>query len=159
MTSQNPIRVYADTSVYGGAFDEEYAGPSRDFFDDVRSGRFTLVLSTAVRDELDGAPATVRSLFEEMRVIGEIVDVSDEAVLLQEAYLAAGIVGPKWETDALHVALATTAQVRVVVSWNFRHIVNFQKIPLYNGVNLSRGWGTVAIHTPQEVTAHEDEDV
>ena len=153
------IRVYADTSVYGGVFDEEFAEPSRTFFDQVREGRFRLILSPVVRDELDDAPESVKELFDELRRLGETVDVTEEAVRLQEAYLDARIVGSKWEADALHVAIATVWQCRLIVSWNFKHIVNFQKIPLYNGVNLALGYGVVGIHTPQEVIAHENEDV
>jgi hypothetical protein len=87
------------------------------------------------------------------------VDVGEEAVLLQQSYLAAGIVGQQWETDALHVALATESLCPVIVSWNFKHIVNFKKIPLYNGVNLAHSYSVIAIHTPQEVIADEDQDV
>jgi hypothetical protein len=91
-----------------------------------------------------------------MRRNAEAVDVTEEAIRLQQAYLAAGIVGRQWETDALHVALATESQCAVIVSWNFKHIVNFKKIPLYNGVNLAHGYGPIAIHTPQEVIVDED---
>ncbi len=153
------IRVYADTSVYGGVLDKEFADPSRTFFDQVREGRFGLILSAVVGDELEGAPDPVRSLFGEQRRSGETVDVTEEVVRLQQAYLDASIVGPKWETDALHVALATVWECRLIVSWNFKHIVNFQKIPLYNGVNLASGYGVIGIHTPREVIAYEDEDV
>lgn len=153
------IRVYADTSVYGGVFDEEFAEPSGAFFSEVRQGRFNLILSPLVGDELEDAPVRVRELFDEMRRVGKTVDVTEEAIRLQQAYLDANVVGPKWEADALHVAIAAVCQCRLIVSWNFRHIVNFQKIPLYNGVNLASGYGVVGIHTPQEVTAYEEEDV
>ena len=56
-------RVYADTSVYGGAFDEEFATASREFFEQVRRGRFALVTSTVVREELEAAPANLRQFF------------------------------------------------------------------------------------------------
>ena len=149
------IRVYADASVYGGVFDEEFDSASLAFFDDIRKGRFRLVASSVVHDELENAPERVIALFREIRGIADVVDVTEEAVRLQQAYLAAGIVGQQWETDALHVALATESQCAVIVSWNFRHIVNFKKIPLYNGVNLSHGYGPIAIHTPQEVSDDE----
>ena len=45
----------------------------------------------------------------------------------------------------------------VIVSWNFKHIVNFHKIPLYNGVNLSKGYGTIAIHDPCAVIGDEED--
>ena len=154
--ARRPIRVYADTSVYGGVFDEEFSVSSRLFFDDVRTGRFRLVISPLVSDELLDAPEPVRALLADIRVKADTVDVTDDAVRLQQAYMAAKIVGAKWETDALHVAVATVSECAVIVSWNFKHIVNFERIPLYNGVNLSKGYGTIAIHTPQEVIVHED---
>ena len=58
--------------------------------------------------------------------------------------------------DALHVALATANRCRLIVSWNFKHIVHFDKIPLYNGVNLINGYDTLSINTPSEVIAYED---
>lgn len=158
MATAARMRVYADTSVFGGVFDDEFREPSRIFFDCVRQGRFELVISTVLRDELKEAPDQVLSLFDELRVNATSIDVTEEALRLQQAYLDAGIVTSKWEADALHVALATVSGCRVIVSWNFRHIVNFQKIPLYNGVNLVRGYGAIGIHSPQEVTGDEDED-
>jgi len=156
--ASRPIRVYADTSVYGGAFDEEFGEPSRLFFDEVRAGRFRLVISPLVRNELRDAPEPVRALLAKVRINAEVADATDETLRLQQAYLTARIVGAKWEADALHVAIATVSGCPVIVSWNFKHIVNFERIPLYNGVNMSKGYGAIAIHTPQEVIVHEDED-
>lgn len=159
MATSRPIRVYADTSVYGGVFDEEFGEPSRAFFEEVRAERFRLAISPLILEELQDAPEPVRALLATVRSDAEIVDVTEEAVRLQQAYLAARIVGAKWETDALHVATATVSGCHVIVSWNFKHIVNFERIPLYNGVNLSKGYGPIAIHSPQEVIVHEDEDL
>lgn len=157
--SMKTIRVYADTSVYGGVFDDEFADASRTFFDQVKAGRFRLVLSPLVHDELVNAPEQVRRFFVGMRPISEAMNVTAEAIHLRQAYLTAAIVSPKWTADALHVALATVAECRLIVSWNFKHIVHFQKIPLYNAINATNGYGPVGIHTPQEVIAHEEENV
>jgi hypothetical protein len=157
--ANRPIRVYADTSVYGGVFDDEFSKPSRIFFDEVLAGKFRLVISPLVGDELKDAPEPVRALLANVRGSAEIADVTDEAVRLQQAYLAARIVGTQWETDALHVAIATISACAAIVSWNFKHIVNFARIPLYNGINLSNGYAAIAIHTPHEVILHEDEDL
>lgn len=59
---KEPIFVYPDTSVFGGLFDEEFAAASGAFFDQVRAGRFVLALSAVVEQELQDAPAQVRSL-------------------------------------------------------------------------------------------------
>ena len=145
------IFVYADTSVFGGPFDEEFAQASLAFFDQVRAGRFVLALSTVVEEELLDAPANVRSLFEALSSFSVPVEISEEVIRLQQAYIQAGIIAPPWETDALHVALATVAGCRIIVSWNFKHIVNFRKISMYNGINRLEGYSEIAIHSPQEV--------
>jgi hypothetical protein len=105
------------------------------------------------------APSEVRNFFDEMLPLMEITDVTIEALKLQRAYLHAGIITPKWETDALHVALATIADCSLIVSWNFKHIVHFQKIPLYNAVNVLNGHPQIAIYSPLEVIDYEEEDI
>jgi len=150
------IRVYADTSVFGGVFDEEFQDASNGFFNAVREKRFSLLTSELVREEIQEAPKEVRRLFDEMLPIATVLDVIAEAIELQEAYLAEGIVAQKYLPDALHVALATTANASMIVSWNFRHIVNFQKIPLYNAVNTLKGYPSIAIYSPLEVIEYED---
>ena len=80
-----------------------------------------------------------------------------EAQELQQAYLDAGILTPKWEDDALYVALATVSGCKMIVSWNFRHIVHFQKIPQYNAVNALNGYDPIAIHSPLEIPDDDEE--
>lgn len=147
-------RVYADTSVFGGMLDREFAFASARFFEEVASGRFQLVISALVQLELVPAPAEVRSLFTQHEQAAITCAVSAEAVALQEAYLSAGVVGEASATDALHVALATTAGCSVLVSWNFKHIVHRDKAPRYNAVNTLRGLPTIGIYSPQEVISY-----
>ena len=156
-TLRRPMRVYADTSVFGGARDREFRDLSEPFFARVRSGEVTLVISSVVLGELAGAPEDVRVFFEELSPLIERVEIEGDAYALQDAYLRAQVVGPKWEVDALHVAVATVSGCRAIVSWNFKHIVNFKRIPLYNGVNQTEGYGPIAIHTPPEVVFDEEE--
>lgn len=149
------IRVYADTSVFGGVFDAEFQVSSQSFFEQVGWGRFDLISSVLVRDELRHAPNQVQEFFNDRIEIMEVSEILEDAVDLQLAYLEAGIVGEASLADALHVALATVLECRIIVSWNFRHIVHFQKIPLYNAVNKANGYPEIAIHAPQEVIADE----
>ena len=150
-------RVYADTSVYGGIFDPEFERGSKAFFAQVVAGRFQLLVSPIVRDELALAPAHVRSIVDSLGRHAEMLSISEEALSLRRAYLDAGIVGSRWQADALHVALATAAGCWAIVSWNFRHIVHFDKIALYNAINVAYGFGSIGIHTPNEVISYEDD--
>jgi hypothetical protein len=151
-------RIYADTSVYGGVFDVEFSSFSKVFFDKVRYGKFQLIISDIVEKEIRDAPLDVRALYNEMLLYAEVIENMDEAVALQQVYLHYGIVGSGAMADALHVAAATVSNCRILLSWNLKHIVNYQKIPLYNGINRTEGYQEIDIYTPLEVI-YDEEDV
>ena len=158
MSQKSVRRTYVDASVFGGVFDDEFAEDSRLFFDQTRAGRFVILTSGLVAGEVARAPAEVRELFDSVLPQAEPIAAAEAALALQNAYLTAGILTPKWGDDALHVALATVGGADLIVSWNFRHIVHFDKISLYNAVNRLQGYREVAIHAPSEVIAYEDEE-
>lgn len=106
--------------------------------------------------EIEPAPAEVKQFFNEMLVFAEIVEISEATLELRDAYLDADIVTQKYAADALHVALATISNCTLIVSWNFKHIVHFQKIPLYNAVNILKGYTQINIFSPLEVIDYED---
>ena len=63
---------------------------------------------------------------------------------------------PKFYDDMLHIALATIAKIDIVVCWNFKHIVHFDKIRQFNGVNMEQGYSTLQIYSPREVANYEE---
>ena len=84
----------------------------------------------------------------------EIIQATDSALELADAYQARKILTPKFYDDGLHIALATIAEADVLVSWNFKHIVHFDKIRLFNAVNLEYGYKPLQIYSPREVTTY-----
>ncbi|MDD5675591.1 MAG: hypothetical protein PHC61_15580 [Chitinivibrionales bacterium] len=152
-------RICCDTSVIGGLHDAEFSSQSRRLIDYVKAGIFTMVISPVVEDEIlnDATPAQIVTEYKDILTFCEIVEVADEALDLQQAYIDENIVSSKWRDDALHVALATGNLCDFIVSWNFKHIVNFQKIPLYNAVNKLHGYSEIQIYSPLELVA-TDED-
>ena len=88
-----------------------------------------------------------------------LVAVDEEVLALRDAYVAAGIVSERWADDAAHVASATIAKADLIVSWNFRHMVHFDKIRAYNSVNTAQGHQRIDIRSPLEVIDYEDEIV
>lgn len=115
---------------------------------------FVLLLSV-VKAEIESAPKKVKDFFDDMLRYAEIVDVTADALKLRDSYLQSGIVTAKYSNDALHVALATVSDCDVIVSWNFKHIVHFEKIPLYNAVNILQGYQQISIFSPLEVIRYE----
>jgi hypothetical protein len=145
------VLVYADTSVYGGCFDAEFERASRQFFADAAAGRFRLVTSFLVLEELERAPRYVQDLARQHEQSALVLDVTDDAILLRSRYLEAGVLDSKWAADALHVALAVVSDCDLLVSWNFAHIVHRKRMPLYNAVNVLSGYHELEIRSPAEV--------
>jgi predicted nucleic acid-binding protein len=148
-------RVYIDTSVIGGCLDQEFKVWSKGLLRDFQEGTFRLVLSTIVAAEIASAIETVQVRYEDFLALeSEILEVTEPAIALAEAYQSRQILTPKYYPDGLHIALATIAEVDVLVSWNFKHIVHFNKIRLFNAVNLEMGYKPLQIYSPREVTTY-----
>lgn len=150
------LRVYVDTSAVGGCFDTEFKEWSQALINDFRAGRYQAVVSNVVDKEIADAPDFVRELYAEvLSWPAEVVNVDDEALALVAQYKARGVLSDRFLEDMLHIALATIAEVDVLVSWNFKHIVRLDKIRLFNSVNLEQGYKPLTIYSPREVISYE----
>lgn len=150
-------RIYTDTSVLGGCLDEEFEDASLRLLNMFKAGEAIIVVSDLMLLELEDAPAEVLEAFEEIpEEHREYVELTEEADELARRYIAAGAIGEAKRVDAQHIAIATISHVDVLVSWNFRDIVNLQRIRGYNSVNLRYGYPLLEVRTPQEVIRHEE---
>jgi hypothetical protein len=153
------IRVYVDNSVFGGAHDEEFAEDSRRFFDGVRAGRYAVLVCDVLYEEILQAPEEVQEVLTSLPPGGvEEVPITDEVGDLAEAYVSAGAAGPRSRGDAVQVAAATVARASLLLSWNFKHLVDYERIQRFNAVNLANGYGLIDIRSPKEM-GHAGEDV
>lgn len=151
-------RVYIDTSVIGGCFDSEFAQWSNQLMLDFEQGRLKPVVSDVVAAEIYEGFARIQEQYEKLLAWNpDILSVTSEAIELADAYQRQGVLTPKYYDDGLHLALATIAEVDVLVSWNFKHIVQFFKIRQFNAINLSLGYKTIQIFSPREVSTYEEE--
>lgn len=152
------LRVYLDTSVIGGCFDAEFAPWSNGLLADFRAGLFQPVVSDLVTAEVERAPEDVRTTYRDLLSAGaELIEASPETVALLQVYMERKVLGPKYRNDMLHIATATVAEVDVLVSWNFKHIVRLDKIRLFNAINLEQDYRALQIYSPREVTTYEHE--
>ena len=150
-------KVYIDTSVIGGVFDKEFELWTKLFFKSVKEQTFRIATSVLLDAELENAPEHVRNFLDGIPDDNRIeADYNQEAILLADIYQAEGIVGPTSLTDCRHIATATVNGINILSSWNFKHIVNLNKIRLYNAVNLKNGYNVLEIRTPRELLEYED---
>ena len=122
-------RIYVDTSVIGGIFDDEFSRDTLPFFEKIISGDIILVCSEITLNELINAPQEVKDFFNgipEKRL--EVLEITEESFSLADAYIKEQVVGNTSKADCLHIALATINKIDILVSWNFKHIVNINRI-------------------------------
>ncbi|HEY4327409.1 MAG TPA: PIN domain protein [Mucilaginibacter sp.] len=153
-------RVYVDTSVIGGQFDKEFFSDTDPFFKAVIKGEINIIVSDLLRAELLHAPEIVRQFIKSIPETSiENIELSEEAANLADKYINAKVVGKTSRADCQHIAMATIAHADVLVSWNFKHIVNLDKIRGYNGVNYQLGYNMIEIRTPKEIINYENDDI
>lgn len=153
-------RVYIDTSVVGGQFDQEFLADTIPFFAAAVAGKFIVVVSDLLEAELIRAPLQVRDFLTTIPLSQiERIKLTRDAASLADQYIIAKVVGPTSRADCQHIAMATLAKADVLVSWNFKHIVNLDKIRGYNGINYQLGHHMIEIRTPKEIISHDDPDV
>jgi len=144
--------VYTDTSVIGGCFDIEFKEHSLALFDEFKTGVKRLLLSDLVLLELQQAEKeTLSKLMEVPACYKTEVKITVKAVRLAKTYITEGALSNRSYNDALHIALATLHTADVLASWNFKHIVNLDRIKLYNAINARMGYRIIEIRTPREI--------
>jgi len=151
-------RIYIDTSVFGGYFDEEFAEQTIPLFDRFRNNEFTLLFSAVTQDELENAPEKVKELLRQLKAeMTEYLETTGEAIDLANEYISEKVVGQTSFADCLHIALATIYRADFLVSWNFKHIVNIQRISGYNSINIKNGYKQLEIRSPREFIKYEND--
>jgi len=150
-------RIYIDTSVIGGYFDEEFFDATKGLFERFENNEIIFVISDLLDLELLGAPQNVRELLQNYAAEKfERVKLTEEAIKLADTYIAEKVVGKSSLEDCRHIALATIYRVDVLASWNFKHIVNLDKIKGYNSVNYKLGYPMIEIRSPKDLLHYEE---
>lgn len=141
-----------DTSVFGGYYDDEFEEFTKPLFERINNGEFTIIFSTMLEVELKFAPKKVRELVRRIETVDtEFVEETDIAAELATKYITENVVGKTSYPDCLHIALATINQADILISWNFKHIVNVDRIRGYNSINIKNGYKQLDIRSPREL--------
>jgi predicted nucleic acid-binding protein len=147
--------LYLDTSIFGGFYDEIFMQDTRLLFEKIKAGKYDVFISGTVVRELKKAPENVKNLLREIEY--RLIEVTPECENLADEYIKENVVGNTSRDDCVHIATATINNIDVLVSWNFKHIVNFQRIRGYNSVNTKNGYRQLEIHSPKEMGVYDDE--
>jgi len=151
------LSIYVETSVWSHAFADD-APQSRDatleFLATARQTKYHLFVSDIVLAEIsrasDELAVRLRQLLQEFQPV--LLEFDDDMDRLAESFLQHGAVPPSKLEDAQHVAAATISELDVLVSWNYRHLVNVRRRETFHQVSVMNGYyKPLYIVTPPEV--------
>ena len=153
-------RIYVETSVISYLTSRA----SRDFivsmcqqitrywWDNIADRKFDLVSSAVVRQEISrGDTDAAQQRLDVLESITVLETPLEEMYSLAEALVAAGAVPLRAKTDALHIAIAAIHGIEYLVTWNFKHIANTNKLPVIHRVCETAGYVPTTICTPLEL--------
>ncbi len=150
-------RIYVDTSVIGGCFEADRCEASQCVMDLFKNDKALLVLSDMTLLELSFAPEKIRDSINQIPMGNKrLVELTEEIEVLARHYIEGGILPLKSITDARHIAVATVSRSDLLVSWNFKHMVNIRRIRGFNSINIRYGYPLIEIRSPLEVIEYED---
>ena len=149
-------RIYIDTSIVGGFFDKEFSADTKALFGRLEKREVVFVLSDVLKKELLHAPSQARNLLQQYeKHCFEHVELTQEAELLANCYIAEKVVGATNLADCQHIAIATINKVDVLASWNFKHIVNYRAMTAVEAVNIKEGYAPLRILSPSMLLEEE----
>jgi predicted nucleic acid-binding protein len=147
------LRVYLDTSVFSAYYDDRVTDrqvETEEFW--TRLSEFEVSTSELTREELAQTPDVAqRAKLEELLKDFTMHPITDEMKTLARNYIDRGVFSPVVFNDALHVAAAVLTRQDVLLSWNFKHLVNRRRRAMVNEVNIFLGLPTIEIVAPPEV--------
>jgi hypothetical protein len=151
--------VYAETSVFGGAFDAEFRNASREFFRLVLRGKYRLCDSAVIAREIKPARQEIRDYYLSFASFAaEYLELTQAAETLAARYIEEGLIRPRSVDDGYHLALATVSGCDYLVSWNYKHILALERRAKFNAVNVLSGYNPLSIHSPLTLLEPSDED-
>jgi len=153
------LTLYLDTSVIGGYYDDEFMLDTQRLFHEIQEGQYDIVVSDLTLKELVKAPENVRSLLRDLAIDFNEITATSECIELAAEYLAENVVGQTSMDDCIHIATATVHKIDILVSWNFKHIVNIHRIRGYNAINIKKGYQSIDIRSPNNLINYEDEKI
>lgn len=144
--------IYADTSVFGGIYDIGFSEGSKKLLESFKKGERKMMISDLVIEELTTARLEVRQQVNAVPKRFKLhTSIPGKAYALAARYIAEGALTIGSKEDALHIATATLQCADLIASWNFKHMVNTEKIVLFNKINAESGFRSITIKPPDQI--------
>jgi predicted nucleic acid-binding protein len=146
------INIYLDTTIISALFDKrtpERMFQTQQFWEHINE--YNVFISELVIDEINGASQYLQDKMLEKVSNFSLLSVNNDVQYLANEYIKGAIFPEKYSADALHVALASTNQIGILLSWNFTHLVKVRTRRMVAFINAIYNYNPVEIITPPEL--------
>ena len=155
------LKLYLDTSIMSHLFADDVPDKMDDtkrLWDKLIANEYDIVISPVVAGEIKKCSEPKRSqmLAKLQSIKFHVLTESDEVKTLAAAYIKGGVLKEKSLDDCLHIAYAVINNCDAIVSWNFKHLVNFKTINKVRVVNTMHRYKEIGIITPTMLIEEED---
>lgn len=153
-----PPKIYVDSSVIAACCDSKYELWSKSLMENFRSDLYKPVISELIQAEIADVPEEVKVVYDELiKCAPRILEVTEKADTLADLYIDRKVLDEKYYFEALHIALATLAEVDVFVSLDHPHILHFMQVRGFVTVNLEMGLKPIQIRCPRLLASYDRE--
>ena len=156
------LKLYLDTSTISHLFAEDTPDKMSDthiLWRDLISGKYDILISPVVIDEIRKCPEPRQTMmFERLNQIKfQVLKETNEVFSLADEYIKGGVLREKSRDDCLHIAYAVVYSCDAIVSWNFKHLVNFKTINKVRVVNTIHMYKEIGIISPTMLIEEDTE--
>ena len=136
----NKVKIYLDTSVISHLQATDTPEKMADtllLWEDIKAGIYEVVISNVTIDEINDCSEPKRSfMLNELKKIPlTVIETETKVEELSHEFIQLGILKEKNIDDCMHIATALLAKCDIIVSWNFKHMVNVKTINGVRGIN------------------------
>jgi len=155
------LKIYLDTSVPSAYYDESNKNRceiTKKWWDEKLFQENEVYISEIALMEISRTKNEVlRNKLKTLVKAAQRLVVVEGTIELAKAYIKQGIIPKDYYDDALHISLAAISGMDVIVSWNFKHMVNLATRRQVRAINILNGYNEIDIVSPEELGGYKNE--
>ncbi|MCL2050191.1 MAG: PIN domain-containing protein [Lachnospiraceae bacterium] len=157
------LKIYIDTSVVShlDASDRpEWMADTLKLWEDMANGKYEIFTSNVAIGEIYKCSEPKRSfMLDKLKEIElSVVNAETKVEDLSQEFIKLGILKEKSLDDCMHIATALLLKCDVIVSWNFKHIVNDKTIEGVKTISKTKGFDGIKIYCPSILIGGDDDE-
>ena len=157
------LKIYLDTSII--SYLDQSDAPvemavTHKLWNKIRKCEYEVVISTVTTREIDDCQEEKRNiLYSYLDMIQySLVEVTDKVMDIAETIIDFGVLKQKSSDDCQHIAAAIVSGCDIIVSWNFKHIVNLSTMKGVRAITMLKGYKDLMIFPPSILTEGDVQD-